>query len=106
MGAGHYTVPLSEDGSKPNAVLQHFFDGLGMLHKFQFADGQVRYSSKYTSEGVVRRAKKDGYLSSITFGLDPNTPLRDAQDPCSALLGAQVSTRLPSTMSYQTVSGN
>lgn len=54
-------------------------------------DGNVYYTSRYTSEGVVRRAKRDGYLSTNVFGLNPNTPLKYTQDPCSALLGAQVS---------------
>jgi hypothetical protein len=51
----------------------------------------VRYISRHTAEGVIRRAKKDGFLSVTMFGLNANTPLKDAQDPCSALLGAQVS---------------
>ncbi|KAK9775669.1 putative Carotenoid oxygenase [Seiridium cardinale] len=95
IGAGKFTIPLSDDGSKPNAVLQHFFDGLGILHKFRMEKSQVHYSSRHTAEGVVRRAKKDGYLSTIMFGLNANTPLKDAQDPCSALLGAQQSIFMP-----------
>ncbi|KAN0119154.1 Carotenoid oxygenase [Hyaloscypha variabilis] len=95
-GAGKFVIPLSEDGSKPPAILQHFFDGLGILHKFTFENGQVRYISRHTAEGVIRRAKKDGFLSVTMFGLNANTPLKDAQDPCSALLGAQQSLWLPS----------
>lgn len=91
MGSGRFTVPLSEDGSKPNAVLQHFFDGLAILHKFRMSNGQVYYSSRHTAEGVVRKAARDGFLTTTMFGLNANTPLIDAQDPCSALLGAQVS---------------
>jgi torulene dioxygenase len=94
IGAGKFTVPLSEDNSKPNAVLQHFFDGLGILHKFTMSNGQVRYSSRHTAEGVVRKAKKDGFVRTSMFGVNANTPLKFAQDPCSALLGAQVCTLL------------
>ncbi|KAL3475742.1 carotenoid oxygenase [Aspergillus californicus] len=90
VGMGRFTVPLSEDGSKPNAVLQHFFDGLGMLHKFRISAGEVFYTSRHTADGVVRKAKKNGYLSTSMFGLNANTPLKNAQDPCSALLGAQI----------------
>lgn len=68
-----------------------------MLHKFTFENGQVRYISKHTAEGVLRRAKRDGYLSVTMFGLNANTPLKDAQDPCSALLGAQVSQEMGNT---------
>jgi torulene dioxygenase len=95
VGAGKFVIPLSEDGSKPPAILQHFFDGLGMLHKFIFENGKVRYISHYTAEGVIRRAKKEGFLSVTMFGLNANTPLQDAQDPCSALLGAQQSLWVP-----------
>ncbi|EMR65016.1 putative lignostilbene- -dioxygenase protein [Eutypa lata UCREL1] len=93
--SGRFVVPLSEDGSRPNAVLQHFFDGLGMLHKFRMTGGRVYYSSRHTAEGVVRNAKKNGYVSTLMFGLNANTPLKDAQDPCSALLGAQQSMYIP-----------
>lgn len=54
-------------------------------------EGRVYYRSRHTAEGLVRKAKRDGYLSTTMFGLNANTPLKDAQDPCSALLGAQVS---------------
>ncbi|SCV33765.1 uncharacterized protein FFB14_04683 [Fusarium fujikuroi] len=95
MGVGRYVIPLSEDGSKPNAVSQHWFDGLAMLHKFRMEDGRVYYNSRYTAEGVVRKAKKNGFLQTLTAGLNANTPLKDAQDPCSALLGAQQSVWIP-----------
>lgn len=61
-----------------------------MLHKFRMTGSRVYYSSRHTAEGVERNAKKNGYSSSMMFGLNANTPLKDAQDPCSALLGAQV----------------
>ncbi|RBR22565.1 hypothetical protein FVER53590_00042 [Fusarium verticillioides] len=95
MGVGRFVVPLSDDGSKPNAVLQHWFDGLAMLHKFRMEDGRVYYTSRYTAEGVIKRAKKNGFLQTLIAGLNPNAPLKDAQDPCSALLGAQQSVWIP-----------
>ncbi|KAG7404600.1 Carotenoid isomerooxygenase [Fusarium oxysporum f. sp. raphani] len=95
IGVGRFTIPLSEDGSKPRAVVQHLFDGLGLLHKFRMTQGRVFYMSRYTHEGVVRRAYKDGYLLTTRMGLNANTPLKDAQDPCSTLLGAQQSLYVP-----------
>ncbi|KIX09239.1 uncharacterized protein Z518_00318 [Rhinocladiella mackenziei CBS 650.93] len=95
IGAGRFTIPLSEDGSKPNAVLQHFFDGLAILHKFRMHKGSVYYMSRHTAEGVVRRAKKNGYVETVMFGVNANTPLKDAQDPCSALLGSLQSMYFP-----------
>jgi hypothetical protein len=81
--------------------MQHFFDGLGMLHKFDIADGKVVHLSRYTADGVARQAKKDGYINTLLmFGSNANPPpevmaaanaqLGDAQDPCQALLGRQV----------------
>lgn len=100
IGIGRITVPTSEDGSKPDAVFQHFFDGLGCLHKFMFSNGQVRYISRHTSDGILKRAKEQGYVTSHMFGANANTPLFLAQDPCSALLGAQVSNIQWSYTSY------
>lgn len=102
---GRFTVPLSEDGSKPKAVLQHFFDGLGMLHRFRMTNGEVFYRSRHTSDGILRKAKKDGYVTTLMFGLNANTPLKDAQDPCSALLGAQVS-RISEALLYLSMADN
>jgi torulene dioxygenase len=86
---GSWTIPLSEDGSKPSAQLQHFFDGLGVLHKFEFNDGEVKYISRSTADGLIRKAKEQGFLKALVFGLNPNTALEDAQDPCWAKFGKQ-----------------
>ncbi|KAI1628316.1 carotenoid oxygenase [Exophiala viscosa] len=65
VGNYKYTIPLAEDGSKPNAVLQHFFDGLGSLHRFRFANGEVHYNSNSNTEGVLRNAKRDGIVPEV-----------------------------------------
>lgn len=86
VGSGRYTIPLNEDGTK-TARLQHFFDALGMLHKFDIANGKVRYNSRYTTEGLVRRAKKVGLMSNLMmFGPNANGPLLETMDPCQALM--------------------
>ena len=88
VGVGQFIIPTSEDGSRPNAVMQHWFDGLGMLHKFHIDGGKIYYSSRYTSAGVARKAKADGFINMPLFGLNANEPLMTAQDPCSARFGA------------------
>ncbi|KAH9882973.1 hypothetical protein J1614_000339 [Plenodomus biglobosus] len=95
VGVGRFTIPTSEDDSTPRVRFQHLFDGLALLHKFRLVDGKVYYMSRYTHNGVVRRAKKDGYVTSTFMGPNPNTPLIEAQDPCSALLGARQTLYLP-----------
>lgn len=84
-------MPLSEDGSKPPARLQHFFDGLATIHKFDIDSSSVKYTSKHTANGIVEAAKKNGYLATGMFGKNANTPLLESNDPCSRLLGARVS---------------
>ena len=96
MGVGQFVIPTSEDGSRPNAVMQHWFDGLGMLHKFHMDGGEIYYSSRYTSAGIARKAKVDGFVNQVFFGNNANEPLKTAQDPCSALLGASQSLFQPS----------
>ncbi|KAF4503542.1 retinal pigment epithelial membrane family [Fusarium agapanthi] len=81
-GVGRFVVPLSQDGSKPNVVVKHWFDGLAMLHKFRMEDDRVHYTSRYTTEDVVKKAKENGFLQSLMAGLNANTPLKDAQDLC------------------------
>ena len=67
--------------------MQHWFDGLGMLHKFHIDGGNIYYSSRYTSAGVARKAQTNGFVSMPLFGLNANEPLMTAQDPCSARFG-------------------
>lgn len=101
IGAGRFTIPLSDNPKHAPAVMQHFFDGLAMLHKFDIAVGKVVHQSRYTADGVARQAKRDGYVNTLLmFGSNANPPadvvaaanarLGDAQDPCQALLGRQV----------------
>ena len=91
VGVGRFTVPTSEDDSTPRVIIQHLFDGLALLHKFRMTDGRVYYMSRYTSNGITRAAQRDGYVKNSWVGPNPNTPLFEAQDPCSKLLGARVS---------------
>lgn len=62
-----------------------------MLHKFHIDGGDIYYSSRYTSAGIARKAKIDGFVSGPFFGNNPNEPLKTAQDPCSALLSGSQS---------------
>ncbi|KAI4931419.1 hypothetical protein J4E85_004012 [Alternaria conjuncta] len=95
VGVGRFTVPTSEDDSTPRVIIQHLFDGLALLHKFRMTDGRVYYMSRYTSNGITRAAQRDGYVKNSWVGPNPNTPLFEAQDPCSKLLGARQTVFLP-----------
>ncbi len=56
---------------------RHWFDGLAMLHRFSFADGQVSYANKFLETQAYRAAVESGRISYSEF----------ATDPCRSLFG-------------------
>lgn len=44
--------------------VEHWFDGLAMLHKFRFADGDVTYSNRFLRTGTFREAIEKGRLAN------------------------------------------
>ncbi|MGH6735240.1 MAG: carotenoid oxygenase family protein [Methyloceanibacter sp.] len=55
----------------------HWFDGLAMLHRFAFGDGQVTYSSCFLQSNAFTAAMETGKISYGEF----------ATDPCRTLFG-------------------
>jgi beta,beta-carotene 9',10'-dioxygenase len=51
-------------------TLNHWFDGLAMLHRFDIADGRVSYANKFL-DTPARRAAQDGELRYSEFATDP-----------------------------------
>src|SRR5688500_2061446 len=51
-------------------TLNHWFDGLAMLHKFDIADGHVSYANKFLDTPALRAAK-DGKMKYAEFATDP-----------------------------------
>lgn len=43
--------------------VDHWFDGLAMLHKFRFEEGAVTYSNRFLRTDTYRRAVEDGEIS-------------------------------------------
>ena len=50
---------------------RHWFDGLAMLHKFSFANGQVSYANKFLETEAYKAAKETGKISYSEFATDP-----------------------------------
>jgi carotenoid cleavage dioxygenase-like enzyme len=50
---------------------RHWFDGLAMLHKFSFADGQVSYANKYLESRAYDEAMASGRIAYSEFATDP-----------------------------------
>lgn len=49
----------------------HWFDGLAMLHKFSFKNGQVSYANKFLESMAYKSAKETGKISYKEFATDP-----------------------------------
>src|SRR5215204_7326712 len=55
----------------------HWFDGLAMLHRFTFADGQISYANRFVRGHTFCEAERRGRISYAEF----------ATDPCRTLFG-------------------
>ena len=51
--------------------LRHWFDGLSMLHRFSFNDGQVAYANRFLEGRSYKTAKETGRMSYSEFATDP-----------------------------------
>ena len=59
--------------------MNHWFDGLAMLHAFAFGDGEVSYANKFLRSSNYESWKRDGVMEYSEFGTDP------IPDPCRAI---------------------
>ncbi|KAI0917770.1 hypothetical protein AcV7_007097 [Taiwanofungus camphoratus] len=75
-GPGTFRVP-SASPAKPAVNIAHWFDGLGMNHRFQIMpDGSVLYRSHSSAMGLHTRIAQSGTVPGFTFG---------TQDPCETI---------------------
>src|SRR5437764_7712764 len=51
--------------------MNHWFDGLAMLHRFSFADGGVSYANRFLETNAYRAARERGRISYSEFATDP-----------------------------------
>jgi len=57
-----------EVGQQP---YRHWFDGLAMLHRFTFNQGEVSYANKFLHSPAYTKAKETGKISYSEFATDP-----------------------------------
>jgi beta,beta-carotene 9',10'-dioxygenase len=50
---------------------RHWFDGLAMLHRFSFENGDVSYSNRYLQSPAYTKASETGKISYAEFATDP-----------------------------------
>ncbi|KAF9070227.1 carotenoid oxygenase [Rhodocollybia butyracea] len=72
-GPGTYRIPSSTNPSQ-SVDIQHWFDGLGMNHRFEIHPGgtRVSYSSRKSCDDYERQTSEQGKLPAITFGQQPD----------------------------------
>ncbi|HEY7150777.1 MAG TPA: carotenoid oxygenase family protein [Solirubrobacterales bacterium] len=52
-------------------AMNHWFDGLAMLHRFSFAGGQASYASRFLETRAYRAARDRGKIAYSEFATDP-----------------------------------
>lgn len=52
-------------------ALNHWFDGLAMLHRFTFAEGEVSYANRFLRSRAYAEADENGRLGYSEFATDP-----------------------------------
>src|SRR3954451_9490333 len=52
-------------------TVNHWFDGLAMLHRFAFADGEVSYRNRFLESHAYKAAKETGEIAYSEFATDP-----------------------------------
>lgn len=51
--------------------LEHWFDGLAMLHRFGFDSGRVSYANRYLKSAQYRHVDRNGEIGYAEFATDP-----------------------------------
>jgi beta,beta-carotene 9',10'-dioxygenase len=52
-------------------AMNHWFDGLAMLHRFSFAEGEVSYANRFLESRAYRAARDEGRIAYSEFATDP-----------------------------------
>jgi beta,beta-carotene 9',10'-dioxygenase len=52
-------------------TMNHWFDGLAMLHRFSFSDGEVSYANRFLESRAYRAARDRGRIEYSEFATDP-----------------------------------
>jgi beta,beta-carotene 9',10'-dioxygenase len=51
--------------------MRHWFDGLAMLHRFGFHEGEVSYANKYLRSPQYQHVRREGRIGYSEFATDP-----------------------------------
>ncbi len=56
---------------RSDKLVNHWFDGLSMLHRFEIRNGQVGYRSRFLECNAYRAVKETGRIAYAEFATDP-----------------------------------
>jgi carotenoid isomerooxygenase len=57
-----------------DVVLNHLFDGMAMLHRFNIADGKVTYQCRFVDSNAYKKIKAENKVMMGEFGTAPKNP--------------------------------
>lgn len=67
-GPGVFDVPTARDGT---VHIDHWFDGLAVLHRFEILDGTITYRNRHIARGLERYIGERGRADYLSFANDP-----------------------------------
>ena len=70
-------------------TMNHWFDGLAMLHRFGFGDGSVSYASRFLESSAYRAAQRDRARSPTRSS--PPTPAGRCSSGCTSMFSPKLS---------------
>jgi carotenoid cleavage dioxygenase-like enzyme len=53
------------------AAMKHWFDGMSMLHSFDFTGGKVHYANRFVRSKAYKSLSEEGEITMSEFGTDP-----------------------------------
>ncbi len=63
--AARCCAPARPSSRSASATMSHWFDGLAMLHRFGFADGEVSYANRFLESKAYRAAAETGEITLL-----------------------------------------
>ncbi|KAL5604308.1 hypothetical protein BROUX41_002281 [Berkeleyomyces rouxiae] len=88
-GPGVYSIDI--DGTGRSYEVQHWFDGLGQIHKFEIVADEDDSSDSSTSVWYSSRRQCDDFVAQVRAGATQGFSFAQRQDPCVGLFGKVMS---------------
>ncbi|KAL1902061.1 hypothetical protein Cpir12675_000167 [Ceratocystis pirilliformis] len=84
-GPGVYSIDVDDSGRSYD--VQHWFDGLGHVHRFEIVAPKSSDSSESTSVWYSSRRQCDDFIAQVRAGATQGFSFAQRKDPCIGLFG-------------------